>query len=569
MATLAEINQTLSLQNTTLKRVDDNTEDTSRGIGTFVKFLQDNKRKDLEAARETQKVIAPDVQPTVSDTGKGGGGGGILGGLRNALAAASLVKLGPMLAKGLAKRVLLPGAIAMFSDEIVDFLLPDGFENQAIRDALSGAISGGAIGFAVGGPLGGAIGAGIGALFKNEKFKKAIGELGTTLKEQAKVLYEKIEPTIINFKNAFIDFFNALGITKEGVTEGLAKFLQVVGDTAAAGVKQLTRLIKGDFDQDSIIGGLLTLSSVAALLLPGPFMKLMLALAGLAKGPGKFLLKLAKSPLKFLAPALGIFGLGSLATDTKMDGADKTKLKGQQTVGKPGSVVKSAKGNLMIAGADGKATAVKAPAGSKVGDMPKTTGISKIPSKFGRMLKFLRIPGVAQLMAVTDAFQVLSSDMPMNEKVKRMGGIFGGLLGSGGGALLGAALGSVFPGPGTVLGGLIGGMGGYFAGDYLGNKLASFLLGGDEKAISKPAGDDSMRMGRGGPTQTFKKPSITSGETIKDNVNRGMSPGAMGGSSIAFSADTNQTINNNSSTNALISSGPAVDLQDQMLASGT
>ena len=58
-------------------------------------------------------------------------------------------------------------------------------------------------------------------------------------------------------------------------------------------------------------------------------------------------------------------------------------------------------------------------------------------------------------------------------------------------------------------------------------------------------------------------------EAIKDNVNRGMSPGAMGGSSIAFSADTNQTINNNSSTNALISSGPAVDLQDQMLAMGT
>ena len=569
MATLAEINQTLALQNTTLKKVDDNTENTSRGIGTFVKFLQDNKRKDLEAAREKKNVVTPDIQPKVSDTGTGGGsGGGVLGALRNALAAASLVKLGPMLAKGLAKRILLPGAIAMFSDEIVDFLLPEGFENQAIKDALSGAISGGAIGFAVGGPLGGAIGAGIGALFKNEKFKKAIGELGTTLKEQGKVLYEKIEPTIINFKNSFIDFFNALGITKEGVTEGLAKFLQVVGDTAAAGVKQLTRLIKGDFDQDSILGGIGTLAAVAAILLPGPFMKLMLGLAGLAKGPGKFLLKLAKSPLKFLAPALGIFGAGSLASDTKLGEAGKGAQGKPEVKAKPGTVVKSAKGNLVLAGADGKPTAVKAPAGAKVGDVPKTGGISKIPSKFGRMLKFLRIPGVAQLMAVTDAFQILSSDMPMNEKIKRMGGVFGGLLGSGGGALLGAAIGSAFPVAGTLLGGLIGGAGGYFAGDFLGNKLAEFLLGGEQKA-AKPAGSDSMRMGRGGPTQTFKKPSITSGEAIKDNVNRGMSPGAMGGSSIAFSADTNQTINNNSSTNALISSGPAVDLQDQMLAMGT
>jgi len=550
MATLAEINQTLI-------RVDENTEDTSRGIGTFVKFLQDNKRKDLEAARESNKVVVPDIQPKVSDTDTGRKSGGLFDGLRNALAGASLASLAPMIGKKLVTRVLGPAAIALFADEIVDFLLPDGFENEAIKEALSGALTGGAIGFAIGGPLGGAIGAGLGALFKNEKFKNSMKELSETLKEQGKVLYEKLEPTIINFKNAFVDFFNALGITKEGVTEGLAKFLKTVGDTAAAGVKQLTRLVKGDIDTESILGGIGTLAAVAAILLPGPFMKLMIGLAALAKGPGKFLLKLAKSPLKFLAPALGIFGLGSLATDTKLDADDG---KGKQQP-KPGSVVKSAKGNLMIAGPDGKATATKAPPGSKVGDVPKQP---KVPSKFGRFMKFLRFPGIAQLMAATDAFIILSSDLPLNEKIKRMGGVFGGLLGSGGGALLGGAIGSIIPGPGTALGALMGGVGGYIAGDYLGNKLAEMLLG-DQKPSVKPAGSDEMRMGRGGPTQTIKKPAITSGEAIKDTVNRGMSPGAMGGSNIAFSADTNQTINNTSNTNALISSGPAVDLQDQML----
>lgn len=560
MATLAEINQTLI-------RVDENTEDTSRGIGTFVKFLQDNKRKDLEAARESNKVVVPDIQPKVSDTDTGRKSGGLFDGLRNALAGASLATLGPMVLKGLAKRVLLPATIATFSDEIVDFLLPDGFENEAIKEALSGALTGGAIGFAIGGPLGGAIGAGLGALFKNEKFKNSMKELSETLKEQGKVLYEKLEPTIINFKNAFIDFFNALGITKEGVTEGLAKFLQVVGDTAAEGVKQLTRLVKGDFDYKSILGGIGMLAAVAAILVPGPFMKLMLGLAALAKGPGKLLLKLAKSPLKLLGPALGIFGLGSLATDTKLD---ETNTKAQPKP-KPGSVVKSAKGNLMIAGPDGKATATKAPPGSKVGDVPKQP---KVPSKFGRFLKFLRFPGVAQLMAATDAFIILSSDLPLNEKIKRMGGVFGGLLGSGGGALLGGAIGSIIPGPGTALGALMGGIGGYIAGDYLGNKLAEMLLG-DSKADTakkmasnlKPSAGTGMSPGAMGGAIT--KPVITSGEAIKDNVNRGMSPGAMGGSSIAFSADTNQTINNTSNTNALISSGPAVDLQDQMLASGT
>ena len=556
MATLAEINETLN-------RVDDNTENTSRGIGTFVKFLQDNKRKDLEAAREKKNVVVPNALPKADTTVIKEKSGGLFDTIKTMLAGASLAKLAPLIAKGLVKRVLLPATIATFSDEIVDFLLPDGFENEAIKEALSGALTGGAIGFAIGGPLGGAIGAGIGALFKNEKFKNAMKELGETLKEQGKVLYEKLEPTIINFKNAFVDFFNALGITKEGVTEGLAKFLKVVGDTAAEGVKQLTRLIKGDIDTESILGGIGTLAAVAAILLPGPFMKLMLGLAALAKGPGKFLLKLAKSPLKFLAPALGIFGAGSLATDTKLDETN-TKAKVEPKA-KPGSVVKSAKGNLMIAGADGKPTAVKAPPGSKVGDVPKQP---KVPSKFGRFMKFLRFPGVAQLMAATDAFIILSSDLPLNEKIKRMGGVFGGLLGSGGGALLGGAIGSIIPGPGTALGALMGGVGGYIAGDYLGNKLAEMLLG-DQKPSVKPAGSDEMRMGRGGPTQTIKKPAITSGEAIKDTVNRGMSPGAMGGSNIAFSADTNQTINNTSNTNALISNGPAVDLQDQMLGFGT
>ena len=489
--------------------------------------------------------------------------------MRNALAGASLASLAPMIGKKLVTRVLGPAAIALFADEIVDFLLPDGFENEAIKEALSGALTGGAIGFAIGGPLGGAIGAGLGALFKNEKFKNSIKELSETLKEQGKVLYEKLEPTIINFKNAFVDFFNALGITKEGVTEGLAKFLQVVGDTAAEGVKQLTRLIKGDIDTESILGGIGTLAAVAALLLPGPFMKLMIGLAALAKGPGKFLLKLAKSPLKFLAPALGIFGLGSLAADANVDVDDG---KGKQRP-KPGSVVRSAKGNLMIAGPDGKATATKAPPGSKVGDIPKGT---TAPGKFGRMLKFLRLPGIATLLAGYDIYSILNSDSSRGEKVKALtevfGGVLGGVAGLKAGALVGGALGTLgFPLVGTGIGGVLGAGLGYFGGKALAGSIAEFLLGGDPKPKMpiSPMGDDSATMGKYKPTQTISRPVITSGAAIQDNVNRGRSPGAMGGSNIAFSADTNQTINNTSNTNALISNGPAVDLQDQMLGFGT
>jgi len=561
MATLAEINQTLN-------RVDDNTENTSRGIGTFVKFLQDNKRKDLEAAREKKNVVVPNVRPK-ADTIVKEKSGGLLDGLRNALAGASLATLGPMLAKGLLKRVLLPATIATFSDEIVDFLLPDGFENEAIKEALSGALTGGAIGFAIGGPLGGAIGAGLGALFKNENFKNSMKELSETLKEQGKVLYEKLEPTIINFKNAFVDFFNALGITKEGVTEGLAKFLKVVGDTAAEGVKQLTRLIKGDIDTESILGGIGTLAAVAAILLPGPFMKLMLGLAALAKGPGKFLLKLAKSPLKFLAPALGIFGAGSLATDTKLD-ADNTKA---QPKAQPGSVVKSAKGNLMIAGADGKATAVKAPPGSKVGDVPKSGGTT---NKFGRMMKFLRLPGVATLLAGYDIYSILNSDSSKGEKVKALtevfGGVLGGVAGLKAGGLLGAALGTMgFPLIGTGIGGVLGAGLGYFGGKALAGSIAEFLLGGDPKPKMPTISSSNNSMGMspgamGGATQTLKKPTATGGSEIKNSIQTTeRRPDAMGAISSPTIVDNSNRTNINNNSSAVISQGNIIDIQDQFL----
>ena len=541
---------TLSTINNTLTRVDDNTESTSKGIGSFIDYLKNKDNKDLENLREQRAKAQKAVTTADSSSPTRSSSGGMFSGLSGALKGLSLATLAPMIGKKLLTRVLGPAAIAMFADDIVEFLLPEGFENQTIKDALAGGLTGGAIGFAVGGPLGAAIGAGIGALMKNEKFKKAMSDLGTTIKEQGSVLLEKLEPTIVRFKESFVNLFNSLGITKEGVTEGLAKALKVIGDAAASGVESITKLIKGDFEPMDVVKGITTLGAVAALLMPGKFMKLLGLLAG------------RKGLLGVLTKAAGVlgigFGAGALVKDAPEAGGKPTP--------KPqaGSVVKSAKGNLVLAGADGKPTAVKAPAGSKIGDVPKTGGMSKIPKQFGRMLKFLRIPGVAQLMAVTDAFQILSSDMPLNEKIKRMGGVFGGLLGSGGGAILGAAVGSAFPVAGTALGALIGGVGGYFAGDYLGNKLASFLLGGDEKAVAKPAGSDSMRMGRGGPTQTFTKPS-TSGDAIKSQVNRGMSPGAMGGSNVSFSADTNTNISNSNTTNALISNGPAVDLQDQML----
>ena len=127
MATLVEVNETL-------KRVDDNTENTSKGIDSFVKYLQDNRRRELENVREQKKIVTEDTKTQVADaTSRGGKGGkGLFDGIRNVMAGATLARLAPMLGKGLLKRVLGPAAIAVFAEDIVEFLLPDGFENEAI-----------------------------------------------------------------------------------------------------------------------------------------------------------------------------------------------------------------------------------------------------------------------------------------------------------------------------------------------------------------------------------------------------------------------------------------------------
>ena len=160
---------------------------------------------------------------------------------------------------------------------------------------MTGGVQGAAIGFAIGGPLGAAIGAGLGVLFKNEKFKTAVGELTTTIKEQAKVLYDKIEPTLKKFKDSIVGLFDAFGITKEGVVEGLAGALTAIGDTAAKGITQLTRLVKGEFDKESILGGITTIATVAFLLGPGKFLSVLVGLAKILRSPaGKALLLLKK-----------------------------------------------------------------------------------------------------------------------------------------------------------------------------------------------------------------------------------------------------------------------------------
>ena len=156
---------TLTDVNNTLLQVEDNTDKTSRGLGAFVEHLRTDKRKNLEKEREAKNVNASENARQASaggGSGSGGSGGGLLGGIRSAFAGATLASLAPMLGKTLLKRVLGPAAIALFAEDIVELLLPDGLENEDLKNSLTGGLQGAALGFMVGGPLGAAIGGGVG-----------------------------------------------------------------------------------------------------------------------------------------------------------------------------------------------------------------------------------------------------------------------------------------------------------------------------------------------------------------------------------------------------------------------
>jgi len=504
-----------------------------------------------EEKAQQQKVAAATGSSSTSE-GKSGSGfsfgniGKILGGL-------SLAKLAPMIGKKLLTRVLGPLAIATFADDIVEYLLPEGFENKAIKDALSGGLTGGAIGFMVGGPLGAAIGAGIGALMKNENFKKAVTELGETLKVQGEALLKEIKPTVIRFKDSFINLFKSLGITPEGVTEGIAKTLNAIGNAAASGVESLTKIAKGEFSGMDLVKGIGFLGTVAAILMPGKFMKLFGMLAMMAKGGvGKSLRAIMAGGGAALTAAGAMLGLGP----------DKN----------------------MVTAKSGKQYHKDSPQGKMIQNMTKKTGETAAKSTAAAASGIAKYPKLAKAISVLRRVPLIGgiaalAQIAMMDPVTVTG--LSKILGGVGGGAIGAALGS-FGGP---LGIFAGGLGGMLAGETLGLAAAQFLMGKKVDAFGfgfgwvndllnnmQGKGDTTttapattMSGGGGPPNRTFVNPS-TSGSTISNAVSsRGMSPGAMGGSNISFSADTNTNISNSNTNAALIANGPAVDLQDQML----
>jgi len=512
--TLATINQTLKGQESGLRDISVNTSETSKGLTGLLSYFKDQQLKSIEKQREQQQKSSQ--QDTASGTRRSSGGkgekdatGGFLSGISNAFKTGGFIGLGTVLAKGLVKR--LPGlALMTFADSIVDyFKLGEG--NKELRDQIVGGLQGAGFGALFGLrfiPLFGVIG----ALMKNEEFKTQFDLFTDNLKQ----LTEKIFGPI-----------------------SLESVFKTFAGIATKGLKGINSLITGDFKGffDNLGSSVALIGGLATLLMPGKFLKLLFRIGAFAlKGPGKAILALAAAGgMTALTKAFDFFKGGS---------PDTTKTT-KTPQAKPGSVVRSASGNLMIAGKDGQATVQKAPKGAKVGDMvKKPTGgtaasqMSKAVSKFPILSKVIKIASKIPGLATAAALVQLATMNPVT--VEGVASILGGLGGGALGALAGGAFGAFLPtAPVTApLFSFVGGMGGYFFGEAIAKGLAEFALGkkvtafpdfindiinGGGKDTGGRTGSDQMRMGRGGPTATFTKPTVTktqptSGSKIQANM---------------------------------------------------
>jgi len=444
MASLADVNQTLMDQNESLAEIARGTLDTQQLIQKQIS--RDTGFKAIEASREKGGGIRDAVSGTVKgikDTGAKIG---------SFFKGKGLIGIGAALVGGLVTRGIPALVAASLSDNIAEYLTGEE-GNQEVKETIERSILGGSLGFLLGWRAA-LIGSLLGALLNDEN-KKKLEELGTqfgTLAEEFGIMLPTFEQTLGFFTSSFgnlINFVGGIVGTITGLTKAFKAFTD--GDESTSGFQELGTTATDTFEnfKENALGAAIAIGGIFALLRPGKAIGLALSgIKGIATKAGSLLGKLG--------------GAGAAGAVTKTATA--------AVAATAGSVVKSASGKLMIAGADGKATTVKAPPGSKVGDVPGAKSLKKFP-RLGKALKLLRgIPLIGGIAALTELA------MLDPKTVDGIAGILGGL----GGSAVGAAIGTMInPGVGSFL----GGVGGYFLGDALFKGLAQYLLGKEVDAF--------------------------------------------------------------------------------------
>lgn len=588
MTTLAQVNDTLL-------EVSNNTKETSKGISAFVKYIEKQKAKDLEAEREAKanekKIVKAEARANNSSSG-GGFGSNFKAGLAG-LGAGGLLGLGTKVGSAVLKR--LPGlGLIGFSDQIADAILGDDFPKD-FKDTVSRGIQGAGLGMLLGKrfiPIFGALG-----LLATDKNKDILKDIGTNVKEKWDKFAENLKP-ILGFLPSF---------------DNIVKF---IGGSATKGLTAIKGFTESGFDNEefkknwgSAIG---LLGSVAFLLMPGKFLKALKFLAKFAltkKGlisliggaaAGKIGMDLFGENGTFggdtalastaLAAGGGYLGFKAIKglTDRGAPTADDDAARSKQAKSQP-NIKRYAKGTKI----NGKNVGGQLYNADKTPkDMDMSKKYPRIFSKSG-VLKFLKgfgpLAALSAVFAMSDVQDVLASSVSEAEKKKQLGGILGTELNSMAFAGIGAAIGGLGIGPkGAVLGGGIGGILGMLAPNVAGEMLADFFMGGNPKMnesqknlmgslseVRKKANardmhggqfqDISSSIGLTSPDLKFAKNDYN--QRLKNNMYNMEGVGQAGVNNISTGNKLNSdnyssNVVNNTQT-ALISSGPTIDMKDQ------
>ena len=581
MTTLAQVNASLGVTNIALSDVAKEQKETNKGISKFVDFLkskdtrdtaQDNRdraiaardrREDIEDRRERKaSVISRVGAGAAAGAGALGSGALQLGKKGFGLSKDLFSKLGGILPVGLAGAFLTSlvgsklfrGGVAglglMFGDQLAEMLAGEDAK-QEVKDTLGGVIKGGALGFLLG-PRFALIGGILGGLLKNQ-----------TVDEQAGRLLENLQKLKVKFPK-------------------LNKFFTGFSDAVGSGLESINNLLEGKSENKfkDIGKSLLLIGGIATLFMPG---KILALLAGATK-----LLIGTPAGAALLAIAGGGMAINKLIGNEATDSSGfiaSTAATGAAVLGyrkltgtKPPTDVDSPRTGRTRTGALKDNRRLSTGKGSRMDRMLDVNlkGLSKYPRLLSFVKAIARGPGpLAALFGIGQIIQMASTG---TLNAEGLGKIFGGLIGGAGGTKLGAAIGSIFPGPGTLIGGLIGGGLGFFAGEYIAEKLAKFLLGTDEGEFKKAGNPRQARaqakaMSRGEELAKTYKSEVSSGVRNQFEANRNI-----GGTTAAGAMDptgnptgdvnmvnsNNRTVTTNNSAGVVLDNSGAIDRKDNL-----
>jgi len=447
-------NKELLSQGEVMKENNSQLETLNRNFSNFLIKLESNETDELETQAEERLEKSRERQAAARPKSSGGN---LFGSMENTLMGLGIPGMGALLGRGLVGGLLRGGLAFIMAEAVADYLQSQGFSEE-VTDAVGRGLTGYGI-LRVFGKRLGAIGLIGGALATPENIEAT--------KTQLTKLVESFEIGWGKFSTWFDDTFGVEGLIPT-TDEIVTKINNIVGDSFTG----LNALLRGDVTSPEFYKNLddmaISFTALALMIKPGGTLRV-----------------LSKSIAKLALGAAALSGLSKAAGAVSPPG---TTVPGVATAPKlTGAEVRTQASNLSAKQLD-KQGLMKNSAGKIVDKNTKQfvgedrlkkalTDTASQGSKFSRLTKFLRLPGIAYLFGAYDIYSILSAPGPMEKKIAPLAGIISAVLGSGGGMLLGAALGSFLPGPGNVIGGAIGGALGYFYSDMIGKGLAQYLLG--------------------------------------------------------------------------------------------